>query len=83
MASSFRHVAGVAKQVRLERIVRWLPIHAAEGCETYLGAHCRLINAHLRNWDNLHFTIWMTNALGIALFNGNWIEPLANLYSAS
>lgn len=38
---------------------------------------------HACNRDDLNFTISMTRALGMGVFNGNRIEPRANLYAAS
>ena len=48
---------------------------AATGCFATSSQPC--------NWDSLNCTISMTSASGIGLFNGNWTEPLANLYPAS
>lgn len=39
--------------------------------------------AHPCSCDSLYLTILATSALGIGLFNGNWTDPLANLYAAS
>jgi len=48
-------------------------------CGTYAATGCYAISIQPCNWDNLNFTISMTSALGMGLFNGNWMEPLANL----
>ncbi|MCU0454635.1 MAG: hypothetical protein MUE68_13355 [Bacteroidetes bacterium] len=39
--------------------------------------------AHPCSCDSLYLTILATSALGIGRFNGNWTDPLANLYAAS